>query len=230
VHGESNRPGRLPESLPAGSRAAALTVQRQLDALLEAIGALVDRAIDRTLLTGERVTSADEGKRLLAGTADAEAFADNIQRVVVLAVPVVRALARGARFTRVPLVMVASASVSIGLTLRSGVREVQVIGALVTHRLEQATGTPADPALVKRLAVELYLEPKRTPDLGSDRLRLLRLTRRWVLRGALGRDTSRHARRALDAAERLDARAAHSAWTSRHERSGRSPGAGGLPR
>jgi hypothetical protein len=49
----------------------------------------------------------------------------------------------------------------------------------------------------------------------SDRLRLVRLTRRWVLSGAFGRDTSRYARKALDAAERLDARAAHDAWVAR---------------
>jgi len=179
---------------------------------MDAVGSLADSAIDRMLFTGERVTSAAQGKALLTRTAEAEALADNIQRVVVLAVPVVRVLARGARFTRVPVVMLASAAVTIGLTLRAGVRELQVVAALVAYRLEQATGGPADPALVKKLAVDLYLQPKRVPDLGRDRLRLLRLTRRWVLSGVLGRDTSKHARRALDAAERLDVRAAHAAW------------------
>ena len=70
----------------------------------------------------------------------------------------------------------------------------------------------ADPALVKKLAVELYLEPKRAPDLTSGRLRLTRLTRRWVVRGAFGRSTEKHARRALDAAGKLDVDAVLAAY------------------
>src|SRR5262245_61880860 len=59
-------------------------------ALVSAVGRLAEKAIDRVLLTDERVTSAADGKRLLAGDADTEALAGDIQRVVVLAVPVVR--------------------------------------------------------------------------------------------------------------------------------------------
>ncbi|HEY7732495.1 MAG TPA: hypothetical protein VH950_16560 [Gaiellaceae bacterium] len=191
--------------------------QRQIDALVDAVGALVHRAIDHMLLTGEQVRSAAEGKELLTPTEEVEEIAAGIQRVVVLAVPVLRTLARGARFTRVPWVMVISTVTSIGLAVRTGVRELQVLAALVAHRLEEATGS-ADPALVEKLAVDLYLEPKRFPDLGDDRLHLIRLTRRWVFRGAFGRDTAKQARRALDAAERLDVRAAHAAWTSRRPR------------
>ncbi|WP_411278099.1 hypothetical protein, partial [Gaiella sp.] len=96
-------------------------------ALVEAVDGLADAAIDRVLLTGERVTSAADGRRLVAGEADTEALADNIQRVVVLAVPMIRTLAKGARFTRVPWVMVASTTVSVGIAVRTGVRELQVI-------------------------------------------------------------------------------------------------------
>ncbi|MGL6278697.1 MAG: hypothetical protein ACRC50_03980, partial [Gaiella sp.] len=180
------------------------------------VGELADRAVDSVLLTGERVTSAAEGKRVLTETADVEALSDTIQRVVVVAVPVVRTLARGARFTRVPWVMVASTSTAIALALRAGVRELQVLAALVAHRLETATGRPAEPALVKKLAVDLYLDPKRTPRLDDDRLRLLALTRRWVVSGAFGRQTSHKALKALDAAERLDVHAASAEWERRH--------------
>ena len=183
-------------------------------ALVEAVGSLADAAIDRVLLTGERVPSAAEGRRLLAGEAETEALADNIQRVVVLAVPVVRALARGARLTRVPWVMIASTTVSVGIAIRAGVRELQVIAALVAFRLEAANGLPADPALVKRLAVELYLDPKHAPDLDGDRLRIVRLTRKWVVSGAFGRNTSKQAVKALDAAEKLDARANLARWAA----------------
>jgi hypothetical protein len=68
--------------------------RKAVGALVESVGALADSAIDRVLQTDERVTSASEAKRLLAGEADTEALADKIQRVVVLAVPVVRVLAR----------------------------------------------------------------------------------------------------------------------------------------
>ena len=181
-------------------------------ALVEAVGRLADKAIDRVLLTDKRITSAAAGKRLLAGEADMEALAGDIQRVVLLAVPVVRRLARGARLTRVPWVMVASSAVSIGIAVRTGVRELQVLASLVAYRLEQATGAPSDPALVKKLAIDLYLDPKRTLHLADERLRLLRLTRKWVLSGAFGRKTSKRATKALDAAERLDAAALAARW------------------
>ena len=192
-----------------------MNARTSASALVEAVGSLADAAIDRVLLTGERVTTAAEGRRLLAGEADTEALADNIQRVVVLAVPVIRTLARGARFTRVPWVMVASTTVAVGIAVRGGVRELQVLAALVAHRLEAEHGRPADPALVKRLAIDRYLDPKSTPDLRGDRLRLVRLTRTWILSGAVGRNTSKRATKALDAAEKFDARALSANWAAR---------------
>ena len=113
--------------------------------LVDAISSLYEHAIDRLLLTPDRVTSAAEGKRLLAADDGTEVMADQVQRVVVLAVPVVRTLARGARFTRVPWVLVATTAFSIASTLRTGVREVQVLGSLLAHRLEQADGPPGRP-------------------------------------------------------------------------------------
>jgi hypothetical protein len=208
---------------PGVTKRSTRAAQRQIDQLVDAVGALVDSAVDRVLLTGERVRSAAEGKSLLTRPEDNEALADNIQRVVVLAVPVVRTFARGMRFARVPWVLVVSTSVSIGLAVRTGVREVQVLAALLAHRLEQASGLPADPALVKKLAVELYLEPKGAPDLTAARLKLPRLARRWAVRGAFGRSTERHARRALEAAGKLDVDAALAAWRSRRPQSELAP-------
>jgi hypothetical protein len=195
----------------AGKDAGAFT-RKASAALVEAVGGLTDQAIDSMLLTGERVTSAAEGKRLLTEEANTEALTDNIQRVVVLGVPVVRRLARGARFTGVPWVMVASSSVSIGVSVRTGVRELQVLASLVAHRLEEAAGAPADPTLIKKLAIDLYLNPKRALDLSNDRLRLVRLTRKWVLSGAFGRKTSKRAAKALEAADRLDPDALFARW------------------
>ena len=192
-----------------------MTPRTSTAALVEAVEGLADAAIDRVLLTGERVTSAAEGRRLLAGETETEALADNIQRVVVLAVPVIRTLAKGARFTRVPWVMVASTTVSVGIAIRTGVRELQVIAALVNHRLETVHGVQPDPALVKRVAVELYLDPKHAPDLSGDRLRLLRLTRKWIVSGAFGRNTSKQAAKALGAAEKLDGPSIRARWAAR---------------
>src|SRR3954453_6221783 len=97
----------LRQRAKSAGKGGGASARRAGDALVEAVGALADHAIDRVLLSDERVTSAAEGKRLLAGEADIEARTDKIQRVVVAAVPVVRVVARGARFTRVPWVMVA---------------------------------------------------------------------------------------------------------------------------
>ena len=207
---------RLRARAASAGAGATSTTQKAVAALVQAVGDLVDAAVNRVLLTDERVTSASEAQRLLAGDEDAEALADKIQRVVVLAVPVVRMLARGARFTRLPWVMLASSTASIAIAVRSGVRELQVLASLVAHRVEQATGAPSDPALVKKVAIDLYLKPKRAPDLSDDRLRLVRLTRTWLLRGAFGRNTAKRAAKALAAAEKLDGADLAARWKSTH--------------
>jgi hypothetical protein len=185
------RSGRWRARATSAGRAAGTTTQKAGAALVEAVGELADAAVDRVLLTEGRVTSAAEGRRRLAGASDTEALSDKVQRVVVLATPIVRVLARGARFTRLPWAMIASSSVSIGLTVRTGVRE---------------------PRLVKKIAIDLYLDPKRVPDPTESQLRLVRLTRKWVLLGAFGRNTSTRAGRALDAADKLDAKDLAARW------------------
>jgi hypothetical protein len=213
-----SQPGTAPRSLRDRARSAGKAggggARNAGESLVQAVGGLVDHAIERVLLSDERVTSAAEGKRLLAGEAEVEARADKIQRVIVAAVPVVRVLARGARFTRVPWVMIASSAVSIGVAVRVGVRELQVLASLVAHRLEQGADGPADPALVKNVAIDLYLDPKRAPDPADDRPRLVGLSRKWVLSGAFSRNTSRQAAKALDAAERLDASTLTTRWAT----------------
>ena len=183
--------------------------------LLEAVGGLDDQVVDRILQSPDRITTAAEGKRVMAGDDDTEALADTLQRIAVIATPIVRTVARGSRFLpRVPWVLVASTTASLVVTLTAGVREVRVIGSLLAHRLELATGRPPDPALVKQLALELYLSPGRTPKLDGG-LPLGRLVRRWLFRGAIGKDTRRAAGKALDAAERLDVVALDARWRRR---------------
>jgi hypothetical protein len=217
-----SRPITLPRSLRgragAAAKSAGVGARNAGEALVEAVDGVVDRAIDRMLLSDERVTSAAEGKRLLAGDTEAEAFAGDIQRVIVFAVPVVRRLARGARLTRVPWVGVASCAISVGAAVSTGVRELRVLASLVAYRLEQATGERSDPALVKKLAIDLYLHPKRRLDADDDKLRLVRLTRKWVLGGVFGRKTSKRAGQAIDAAERIDGAALSARWAELHSR------------
>ena len=174
------------------------------DAIADAAGQVVSQAFERVLSSNLRVTTAEEGKRLLAKDDSTEEVADRIQRFVGLATPIVRIAARGARFTRIPWVLVASSTVSIGVTVRVGVRELQVLAALLTHRFEQQTGALPDPALLQKLALELYLSPRKTPDVSDLRLPLVRLARRWIVSGAIGRDTRGKAGKALDKAESLD--------------------------
>jgi hypothetical protein len=187
-------------------------------ALVRAVSDLVGKAVDQVLLGDERVGSASEARALLKQDEQAEALAGEIQRVVMLAMPVVRTLARGARVMRVPWVFVASTTLSIGIAVRNGVREIQALSSLIAHRLEQATGTPADPALVKKLTVDLYLHPRRTPTLNDERLRIVRLTRKWVLGGAFGRKTERRASRAFEAAERIDGDELAAEWSRKREK------------
>jgi hypothetical protein len=168
------------------------------------VGDVVHLAFERLLSSDIHVTSAADAKRLLADHEDTEELTDAIQRFVAIATPVVRIALRGARFTRVPWVLVASSAVSIGVTVRNGVRELQAIAALLAFRFEQETGAPPDPALLQKMTLELYLKPRRTPDVSGLGLPLARLARRWITSGAFGRNTRGKTEKALDAAERLD--------------------------
>ena len=171
-----------------------------------AAGDVVDQAFERLLSSDVEVETAAEAKRLLADHEETEELTDSIQRFVAIATPVARVALRGARFTRVPWVLVASSAVSIGVTVRNGVRELQVLAALLTHRFEHETGSPPDPALIRKLTLELYLKPRRAPDYADLGLPLARLARRWIVSGALGRNTRKKIEKALDAAEHLDVR------------------------
>lgn len=188
-----------PETKP--ERGALLAIPRSVE---RAAGDVVHQAFERLLSSDVRVTTAAEAKRLLADHEDTEELTDAIQRFVAIATPVARIALRGARFTRVPWVLLVSSAVSIGVTVRNGVRELQAIAALLAHRFEQETGAPPDPALLRKLALELYLKPRRTPDVSDLGLPLARLARRWIVSGALGRNTRGKTEKALDAAERLD--------------------------
>ena len=180
---------------------ALLAIPRALERSAED---LVHQAMNRLLSSDTRVTTAADARRLLADDEDTEELTDAIQRFVAIATPVARIAFRGARFTRIPWVLVASSAVSIGVTARNGVRELQAIAALLAHRFEEETGARPDPALLQKVTLELYLKPRRTLDVSDLDLPLTRLARRWIVSGLFGRDTRGKTEKALDAAERLD--------------------------
>jgi hypothetical protein len=191
----------MPE-VPTGERvASALAIPRALE---RSAADVVHQAFERLLSSKVRVTTAAEASKLLADHEDTEELTDAIQRFVAIATPVVRIALRGARFTRIPWVLVASSAVSIGVTVRNGVREMQAIAALLAHRFEEETGAAPDPALLQKLTLELYLKPRRVPDVSDPGLPLARLARRWIVSGAFGRNTRGKTEKALEAAERLD--------------------------
>jgi len=191
----------MPTSQTQERGAALLVIPRALERSAEHV---VNRAFDRLLSSDTAPATAAEARRLLADHEDTEELTDAIQRFVAIATPVARIALRGARFTRIPWVLVASSAVSMGVTVRNGVRELQAIAALLSHRFEEVAGTPPDPALLRKLTLELYLRPRRTPDVSDLTLPLVRLSRRWIVSGAFGRNTRGKTEKALDAAERLD--------------------------
>jgi hypothetical protein len=139
----------LARSVSAGKKAGA-NASRRGDSLVRAVVRLVNRAVDEMLLGDKRVISAAEGTRLLAKDEETESRADDIQRIIVLAVPVVRALARGARVVKLPWVLIGSTAVTVGLAVRTGVPRSRCCPRWWRTGSSRRRATPADPALVKK--------------------------------------------------------------------------------
>ena len=95
--------------------------------------------VDRLLTAPERVTSVADALALLESDEHFEELSDRVQKVALAAVPMLR-IARGAgRFARIPGVLVASTALAAGMTVRRGIRELQVIAG---SRLTEAGGGP----------------------------------------------------------------------------------------
>ena len=188
--------------------------------VLAAVTGLYDRAVDSMLATPHDVPTAHEALRLLDDRhRESQHLGDQIGRVAVLAVPVVRRLQSAERLTRLPgvrrLPWLASATTvaATAAALTRGVHDIQVLGSFVATRLE-STGRPVDPELVKRVTVQLYLSPSSSVRL-DQRVGPARLLRRWLVRGALGRDSRRAVERAVSAVNSLDVHGLSAAWARR---------------
>jgi hypothetical protein len=189
--------GSLPQAVP-----------RALGSVPRAVGSLYDRVIDRMLSRPYQVATADEARALLddPDSIDVSAFADQIQQVAIIAIPVVRRvgmLRRVPGVKKVPWVLTLLTLANVTRAIRQGVREVQVVGSYLASRMHATTGESPDPQLVKALTVQLYLSPSRRPvrDAGVPAGRLLR---RWMTYGLVGRTTNKAAVRAIGAVEELD--------------------------
>ncbi len=188
--------------------------------LLAAVGSLYERAVDAVLATPHVVPDQGHAMALLDQSSPrdgASELGEQIAKVALIATPILRRMEVARRFTRVPgvkklpFVMSLTTAASVGAALSHGVRDVQVIGSYVSSRLQEASGAAPDPKLVKQLTVQLYLSPGSTPRL-DQRVGPARLLRRWLVRGALGRDGRRQAEKAVAAVARLDVDRALAAW------------------
>ena len=144
---------------------------------------------------------------------------DGLQRSLVVAVPVVRGSAH--------LPTVAARCLhgfSSAVAVLTGTRELRVISSLVAHRIEETAGRPADPALVKKLATELYLAPKRFSHLSDRRIHPGRLLRHRPVRGAFGGRNEKAAVKALETAKRLEMQTHLARWAEMNTSSARAAG------
>jgi hypothetical protein len=187
-----------------------VSLSQSRKAVIQAVGRLYDRAIDSVLTTPYEVRTADEALAMIeseaGGVFDGKALADQVQTAAVLLTPVLRRLRWFERLPgakKLPFIAGVATVANVGVVLRRGVREVQIVSSYLAHRLREATGDAPDPALVKSVAVQLYTEPNRRPVAGG-RIAFARLLRRWLVRGMFGRDTQKRARNAVFAVAQLD--------------------------
>jgi hypothetical protein len=201
----------VPRAVGSAGAAVPRAVGSAGSAVTRSVGSLYDRAIDRVLAQPYQVATADDARALLDDpeAIDVSAFADQIQQVAIIALPIARrvgALRHVPGVKKVPWVLSLVTVANLARAVRQGVREVQVVGSYVAARVHATTGEPPDPDLVKHLTVQLYLSPSRRPDPSGEGLPAGRLLRRWMTYGLFGRTTNKVAVRAIGSVERLDMR------------------------
>jgi hypothetical protein len=187
-----------------------------LRSAVAALGDLYDRAVDSVLIRPHEITTAEEAVALSRSDFawNADALTDQVRKVALVLLPLLRRtgmVARAPGLRRVPGIAVATTLAAVTTQLWSGVKELQILAALIATRLQRA-GYEADSPLVKRLAIELYTHPDRQPMLLSVPTSITKMVARWTVAGIFGRNTSRRARKAFEAAEHLDLDAVMANW------------------
>jgi hypothetical protein len=181
-----------------------------------ALGDLYDRAVDSVLIRPHDIGTANEALALAHSDFawNADALTDQVRKVAMIVLPLLRRtgmVARAPGLRRVPSIALATTFAAVSTQLWSGVKELQILAALVATRLRRA-GYEPDPPLVKRLTIELYTHPDRQPTLMSVPSSITRVLARWTVAGVFGRNTSGRAEQAFIAAERLDLDAVMAQW------------------
>jgi hypothetical protein len=193
-----------------------------------ALGDLYDRAVDSVLIRPHDIGTADEAMALAHSDFawNADALTDQVRKVALVVLPLLRrtgVIARAPGLRRVPSIALATTFAAVSTQLWSGVKELQILAALVATRLRRA-GYEADAPLVKRLTIELYTHPEREPTLMSVPSSITRVLLRWTVAGVFGRNTANRAHKAFVAAEQLDLDAVMAQW--QNPRLDRSPTSG----
>ena len=186
------------------------------DAVARAAGQVVTQAFDRVLSSDLRVTSAAEASGCWRRTtAPRSSQVDpalrrpcNPDRADRGARRAASHGCRGSWWRRRP-------TVSIGVTVSTGagVGELQVLAAFLAYRFRAGDGRrrPGRLAAAAKLTLELYLSPRRTPDVRELRLPFVRLARRWIIGAARSAGTrgARPARRSTPRSTSTSRRSPH---------------------
>jgi hypothetical protein len=185
---------------------------------LRAMSDIGDRVTERVMTTPHRVDSAADALDLLGEIGDG---AKTMQGVLATGlVTIGTRLIRIGRMSKMPTVALLTGTAAVASSVRGGIGELQVLGSFLTSRLEDA-GIKADPDFIRRVTLEVYLNPSRAidldsrEDLGASRLLSFWLRHSGAIPILLKSRTDRQRRAWIDAIDRLDLPALWAEWQSK---------------
>lgn len=185
---------------------------------LRAMSDIGDRVTERVMATPHRVDSAADALERLGELNDGAKTMQGILATGLLTIGT--RLVRLGRLSKVPTVALITGTAAVASSVRGGVGEVQVIGSYVASKLDDA-GVKADPDFIRRVTLEVYLNPSRSVDLNArDDLAASRLLAFWLRHSGaipiLSKSRTDRQRRAwIDAVDRLDLPALWAEWQSK---------------
>ncbi len=185
---------------------------------LRAMSDIGDRVTERVMATPHRVDSAADALERLGELNDGAKTMQGILATGLLTIGT--RLVRLGRLSKVPTVALITGTAAVASSVRGGVGEVQVIGSYVASKLDDA-GIKADPDFIRRVTLEVYLNPSRSVDLNArDDLGASRLLAFWLRHSGaipiLSKSRTDRQRRAwIDAVDRLDLPALWAEWQSK---------------
>ena len=185
---------------------------------LRAMSDIGDRVTERVMATPHRVDSAADALERLGELNDGAKTMQGILATGLLTIGT--RLVRLGRLSKVPTVALITGTAAVASSVRGGVGEVQVIGSYVASKLDDA-GVKADPDFIRRVTLEVYLNPSKSVDLNArDDLGASRLLAFWLRHSGaipiLSKSRTDRQRRAwIDAVDRLDLPALWAEWQSK---------------